>query len=142
METTKKVVSKDENGVLSYDWTEIDSAAVEQGIEPGDLRDYAFESVTDELTARELVDAYQAWEGPDKETLTNARVYLDADNGPQNVGWVCETDADGHPQFAMSAGMEASDEELIAEARSFATGEITIRRDNYDYAVEYSRSAE
>ena len=61
--------------------------------------------------------------------MTNATVYFDTTSNPQNPGWVCETDEVGKPQFALDATADdASDDELIAEARSYADGEITIRR--------------
>lgn len=60
------------------------------------------------------------------ETLTNATVYFDAESNPENPGWVCET-AEGQFQMDTTA-KDASDETLLADARSFADGEIKIRR--------------
>lgn len=58
--------------------------------------------------------------------MTNATVYYDNSSDPLNPGWVCETD---EGQFQMEADdPEATDEELMAEGRSFADGDITVRR--------------
>lgn len=63
-----------------------------------------------------------------ESTLTNATVYFDATSDPRNPGWVCETNEGGNPQYAMDSALEASDDELIAEAKRYADGEISIRR--------------
>ena len=62
--------------------------------------------------------------------MINAKVYFDTQSDPRNPGWVCETDADGMPQYQLDANApDAADEELLfKEARAFADGEIIIRR--------------
>jgi hypothetical protein len=62
----------------------------------------------------------------EQEIKTKATVYFDASSDPRNPGWVCETE---EGQFAMDAtNPDATDAELIADARSFADGKITVRR--------------
>lgn len=59
----------------------------------------------------------------------NAEVYYDTISNPQNPGWVCQTDEDGHPQYALDeSDQEATDEDLVAEAHAFAGGKITVVR--------------
>ena len=59
----------------------------------------------------------------------NATVYFDDTSNPANPGWVCETDEDGRPSYQLElTSPGASDAELIADARSYAEGEISIRR--------------
>lgn len=66
----------------------------------------------------------------------NARVYFDATRDPQNPGWVCETETEGKPQFALDATDPAAPEsDLIAEARAFADGEITVDRERAEYYI-------
>jgi hypothetical protein len=61
--------------------------------------------------------------------MTNATIYFDDSSDPRNPGWVCETDDDGRPQFQMNTtDPSADDKTLLVDARSFANGEITIRR--------------
>ena len=56
----------------------------------------------------------------------DATIYFDISSNPQNPGWICETE---EGQFQLDAdSLDASDDELLAEGRAFADGEITIRR--------------
>ena len=57
---------------------------------------------------------------------TKATVYFDASSDPRNPGWVCETE---EGQFQMeTTDPDATEQDLNADARSFADGEIRIRR--------------
>jgi len=72
MENTMTLaISKDEN-TLVYDWAEIDRVAAKHAIVSDVLRDFAFENVTDEMSAQELVDAYFAWLDAEKEAVQEA----------------------------------------------------------------------
>jgi hypothetical protein len=60
---------------------------------------------------------------------TDAVVYFDTTSDPQNPGWVCELRNETMDQFAMDeTNPDAADDDLILEAASFATGEISVRR--------------
>lgn len=68
--------------------------------------------------------------------MVNATVYYDDVSEPTNPGWVCETDEDGRPQFALDeTDVDATDEALVAEAQTYADGEVTIRRDSINTFV-------
>lgn len=60
-----------------------------------------------------------------------ARVYWDADSDPRNPGWVVEL-GDTLEQHALIAGVDAADDDLIADADSWCRGryEIHIDRSN------------
>jgi hypothetical protein len=63
----KNVISFDENGDLVYDWAAIDRAAAKQAVDREVLSDFAFDNITEEMTAERLVDAYKTWLEAEKE---------------------------------------------------------------------------
>jgi hypothetical protein len=56
----RKAVWKDRKGELQYNWPAIERVAKKYGIPPKDLKDYAWDGVTDPASPEQLADAYLA----------------------------------------------------------------------------------
>lgn len=80
-------ISKDENDALVYDWAQIDRAAAKHAIVSTVLRDFAFENVTDEMSAEDLVSEYFSWLDAEKEAVREAIYPLQCEWAAAHAGF-------------------------------------------------------